>query len=148
MPEETSEPSPEKAAAEQVSEQDEIRERFPDPETDPRLNASYKGQLPEVPEVNFKRPQEKTNRGFLPAGKNGAGAPPEEKAGEYRNMGIATTLGFSLVGSIGIGTLLGWLVDTYLLKSTGTPWGLIIGFFAGVISGFVTLIQQTNKLNQ
>ncbi|MBC8103758.1 MAG: AtpZ/AtpI family protein [Cytophagales bacterium] len=62
-------------------------------------------------------------------------------------MGVASTIGFSLVGSIIVGTGLGLLADRYLLRST-TPWGLIFGFFAGVISGFVSLIRVTNRLNK
>jgi F0F1-type ATP synthase assembly protein I len=63
-------------------------------------------------------------------------------------MGIASTIGFSLVGSIVAGTVLGLLADRYLLHSTTTPWGLIIGFLAGVLSGFISLIRVTNRLNR
>ncbi|MES2463774.1 MAG: AtpZ/AtpI family protein [Armatimonadota bacterium] len=137
-------------------EADELLAQFPDPETDERLQAPRASDLPPVPEVQFKRPDTQTARGYKPrpkrSGVSGAGSPSggigDDEAGEYRNMGIASTIGFSLVGSIIAGTVLGLLVDRYLLHSTTTPWGLIIGFLAGVLSGFISLVRVTNRLNK
>ena len=133
-----------------------LRSRFPDPETDERLRAPSLSDLPPVPEVTFTRPTTQTARGYksLPKRSRGSGAglqsngTDEDNAGEYRNMGIATTIGFSLVGSIIAGTVLGLLADRYLLHSSMTPWGLIVGFLAGVLSGFISLIRVTNRLNK
>lgn len=151
------EDSHEKQAGETAkTEADALRARFPDPETDERLQAPAASDLPPVPEVTFTRPNTQTARGYKSAPKrrptaDGGGqqqaGPAEDKAGEYRNMGIATTIGFSLVGSIIAGTILGLLADHYLIHSV-TPWGLILGFLAGVLSGFISLIRVTNRLNR
>lgn len=142
----------------EISEEEDLLAHFPDPETDERLRTPRASDLPPVPEVAFTRPDTQTARGTKPKTKRpasstsgqqvaGAGS-AEDEAGEYRNMGIASTIGFSLVGSIIAGTVLGWLVDRYLLHSTGTPWGLVVGFLAGVLSGFISLIRVANRLNK
>lgn len=129
---------------------DELRARFPDPDRDERLQASAAAELPPVPEVTFSRPNTQTARGGGQTTASGAGSGGGQGAapGALRNLGVASTIGFSLVGSIAAGTLLGWLADRYILHSAGTPWGLIVGFFAGVLSGFINLIRATNRLNQ
>lgn len=146
----------------EINEEEDLLAHFPDPETDERLQRLRASDLPPVPEVTFTRPDTQTARGTRPkpkprrsltgtgtSGLQSAGAGSgEDEAGEYRNMGIATTIGFSLVGSIVAGTVLGWLVDRYLLHSTGTPWGLILGLLAGVLSGFISLFRVANRLNK
>lgn len=137
-------------------EAEDLRSRFPDPNTDTRLQTPTSDDLPPVPKVTFTRPTTQTARGYKSLPKrsrgSGAGSPSngtnDDNAGEYRNMGIATTIGFSLVGSIIAGTVLGLLADRYLLHSSATPWGLILGFLAGVLSGFISLIRVTNRLNK
>jgi len=136
---------------------DDLRSRFPDPDNDERLHVPSAHELPPVPDVTFKRPNTQTARGEQavsrvvtagPAGTaSGVGAGGEND-GAYRNMGIASTIGFSLVISIGVGAGLGWLVDRFILHSGAMPWGLIIGFFAGVISGFTNLVRVANRLNR
>jgi F0F1-type ATP synthase assembly protein I len=147
----------EKPAREMTEEEAEaLLSRFPDPETDERLQTPRGSDIPQVPEVRFTRPDTQTARGYKPRPKRGgvrgsssqSEGPDEDPGGDYRNMGIASTIGFSLVGSIVAGTVLGLLVDRYLLHSTTTPWGLIIGFLAGVLSGFISLIRVTNRLNR
>jgi F0F1-type ATP synthase assembly protein I len=150
----------EKPAREMTEEEAEaLLSRFPDPETDERLQTPRGSDIPQVPEIRFTRPDTQTARGYKPRPKrarlsdrSGGSSPSQESdedpAGDYRNMGIASTIGFSLVGSIVAGTVLGLLVDRYLLRSTTTPWGLIIGFLAGVLSGFISLIRVTNRLNR
>lgn len=144
----------------EANEEEDLLAHFPDPETDERLQVPGGSSLPPVPEVVFTRPDTQTARGSKPrprpkrpgAGIGGvqtSGArDAEDEAGEYRSMGIASTIGFSLVGSIVAGTVLGLLADRYLLRSTATPWGLIVGFLAGVLSGFISLIRVTNRLNK
>jgi F0F1-type ATP synthase assembly protein I len=138
---------------------EDLQARFPDPETDERLRTSSAVDLPPVPQVTFTRPETQTARGYKPRPKRAGVAggdsqasdttdSGDDEAGQYRNMGIASTIGFSLVGSIIAGTVLGLLADRYLLHSTATPWGLIIGFLAGVLSGFISLIRVTNRLNK
>jgi hypothetical protein len=137
-------------------EADALLAQFPDPETDERLQTPRRDDLPEVPDVEFKRPDTQMARGYKSRprrfGINGNGSASggigDDEAGQYRNMGVASTIGFSLVGSIVAGTVLGLLVDRYLLHSTTTPWGLILGFLAGVLSGFISMIRVTNRLNK
>ena len=120
---------------------DDLRARFPDPETDGRLRTPRGDALPESPKVTFRRP---TFQRADQSEKGGIG----RSAGNLRAMGIASTIGISLVASIGVGTGLGWMADTFLLHSTGTPWGLIVGFLLGVASGFVNLVRVANRLNR
>ncbi len=120
---------------------DELRARFPDPETDGRLRTPRGDALPEAPRVEFQRPTFK--RPEAPEGGRYGGA-----LGNLREMGAASTIGITLVASIAVGAGLGWAVDTFLLHSAGTPWGLIVGFFLGVTSGFINLVRVANRLNR
>lgn len=122
-------------------EDDDLRSRFPDPDADPRLRTPRRDALPEAPQIEFKRPTLK--RPDAP----GRGA-QDTGLGNLRAMGAASTIGITLVACIAIGTGAGWAVDTFLLHSVGTPWGLIVGFFVGVASGFVNLVRVANRLNQ
>ena len=67
---------------------------------------------------------------------------------DLRGVGAASAIGITLAVSIGLGTGLGWLADKYLLHSSGTPWGLIVGFLFGTTSGFINLVRVTNSLNK
>ena len=129
-----------KDAAEDEEESD-LRSRFPDVEKDTRLRTPRGEALPGVPEAKYERPKPPPD----PALRGGGISPLSP---DLRGMGEASTIGITLVASIAIGTGLGWLVDTFLLKSGGTPWGLIAGFFLGVASGFVNLVRVANRLNK
>lgn len=123
-------------------EADDVRARFPDPDADERLQTPRGGALPEVPKTEFHRPT-------LPQADPLAKYPkmknlPEELQG----AGAASTIGLNLVVSIVIGTGLGWLADRYLLGGPATPWGLIIGFLLGTVSGFVNVVRVANRLNK
>ena len=98
-------------------------------------------RLPEPPIVPYQRPKaaEDPTERFLKS--RGIGS---KDAG---NMGKAMGIGTALVGSIMGGLVVGWLLDTYLIKTT-TPYGLIGGFLLGTISGFVNLVRMANSLNQ
>lgn len=122
-------------------EEDDLRTRFPDPDKDERLRTPRGDALPEAPKVEFNRPTLK--RAETPETIRYGGA-----LGNLREMGAASTIGITLVASIGIGAGLGWAVDKYLLHNTGTPWGLIVGFFLGVASGFINLVRVANRLNR
>ena len=126
-------------------EQDEdLRARFPDPEADARLRTPRGDALPKVPQAEFHRPTLKSAE--TPGSKNSVLA--GLSGGDLRGIGAASTIGITLVASIAIGAGLGWLVDKYLLHSTSTPWGLIVGFLLGVISGFMNLIRVASRLNR
>lgn len=120
---------------------DDLRARFPDPETDGRLRTPRGDALPEAPKAEFQRPSFKRAEPTEPGAGGG-------RTGSLRAMGMASTIGIMLVASIGVGTGLGWLVDTFLLRSAGTPWGLIVGFLLGVTSGFINLVRVANRLNR
>jgi F0F1-type ATP synthase assembly protein I len=132
-----------------VDKDDDIRAKFPDPDSDPRLRPTAGYELPPVPDVTFSRPAPTAATGASVAGRTGSGrATADDTAAGYRDMGIASTVGFSLVIAIGVGAGFGWLVDRYLLHSTATPWGMLIGLLIGVVSGFYNLIRVTNRLNR
>lgn len=121
---------------------DDIASRFFDVETDERLKPPT--DLPEPPKVNFKRPNTKT--AHPERGADGFRVNGEQVSGEeIRNAGLASSLGIGLVAAIAVGVGLGYLAD-YLLGNKGTPWGLITGFFIGVITGFVNLVRLANQI--
>lgn|GEM_PF-6748035 len=106
---------------------------------DERLNAP-KEELPSPPRVALERPDTETAHGKFSSNAEATGA-------NLRNMSAGSLIGVSLVVSIVVGTALGWLVDK-LMGNTGTPWGLIVGFFLGVISGFGSVVRISNQLNK
>lgn len=124
---------------------DDIMERFPKPE---EVTLGRRGDLPDPPQGTFHRPNLRRDTDPLPEGTKSVLASTGRGAQNLRNMGVGGTVGISLVVSIAVGAGLGWLVDTYLLHSTGTPIGLIVGFMLGVFSGFANLIRVTNRLNR
>ncbi len=98
-------------------------------------------RLPEPPQVSYQRPRSIEDPAERYLKRRGIGG---EDAG---NMGKAMGIGTALVGSIIGGVLVGWLFDKYLIKSA-TPYGLIVGFLLGTISGFANLIKLANALNK
>ena len=97
-------------------------------------------RLPDPPKVRFERPKKAEDPAEKFLNKRGV------DAGEAGNMGHAFGIGTALVGSIVAGTLLGWLLDKYLIHPKETPWGLIGGFFLGCISGFANLMKLAGRL--
>jgi hypothetical protein len=139
---------PRREEAAEVEEEEDLAARFPDVESDDRLRAA---ELPEVPRVTFERPKTHTAQG--PRGEEGKdtirlGRVGDISGKDLRNAGIASTLGWGLVGSIVGGAILGHLVDLYLLHNPATPWGIIVGVLVGVVSGFASLIRTANRLNR
>ena len=127
---------------------DDLRARFPDPESDERLRVPTGSALPPPPRIEISRPappgenDKKTSRvGF------GALRGAEFGEGDLRSLGEASTIGWTLALSVVIGAGLGYLVDKFVLHSGATPWGLIVGFLLGTASGFVSLVRVTNRLN-
>lgn len=98
-------------------------------------------RFPEPPQVRYQRPRATEDPAERFLSRRGIGG---KEAG---NMGKAMGVGTALVGSIVGGVILGWLVDTYLIKAA-TPYGLIGGFILGTFSGFANLIKLTNDLNK
>ena len=121
-------------------EDDDLRARFPDPESDERLRVPTGSALPPPPRMEISRPappgenDKKTSRvGF------GALRGAEFGEGDLRSLGETSTIGWTLALSVVIGAGLGYLVDKFVLHSGATPWGLIVGFLLGTASGFVSL---------
>jgi hypothetical protein len=136
------------ADAEKSGGPDDLADRFPDVERDERLQPV---DLPEAPRVTFERPTTQAARGDRPPEREEGirlGRAGQMSGKDLRSAGIASTIGWGLAGSIIAGTLLGHLVDRYLLGSPATPWGLIVGFLLGVVSGFVNLVRAANRLNR
>ena len=56
--------------------------------------------------------------------------------------GSAFMVGTHIVGGIIAGLLLGYLFDHFFKTE---PWGLIVGFFLGVVAGFKNAYQEMNR---
>ena len=56
-----------------------------------------------------------------------------------RALSLVTTLGFMLVIHIGVGLFGGHWLDQFLGSS---PWGILIGAFLGVVSGFRAIYKK------
>ena len=66
-----------------------------------------------------------------------------EKKGSF--MGNAFKLGTELVAAVGVGTIIGFILDTWF----GTkPWLLIIFFFLGAAAGMLNVIRAANRLQK
>ena len=60
-------------------------------------------------------------------------------------MGIAFKLGTELVASVGVGTIIGFILDNWF----GTkPWLIIIFFFLGAAAGMLNIIRTTNQMQR
>lgn len=127
----------------------DLRARFPDPDNDARLRTPRVDELPPPPRVNFERPRpRKPEQNVRRRGIRLGGSPLTD---DMRGAGIASTVGITLAASIAVGTGLGWLFDTFVLKGRtagATPWGLIVGFLVGTASGFVNLGRVAGRLNK
>ncbi len=60
-------------------------------------------------------------------------------------MGNAFKLGTELVAAVGIGTIIGFILDSWF----GTkPWLIIIFFFLGSIAGMLNVIRAAKKMQK
>jgi F0F1-type ATP synthase assembly protein I len=107
------------------------------PET-PRIPETPR--VPDPPKATYQRPTRAEDPAERFLKKRGIG--PDDTG----NMGQAFGIGTALVGSIIAGTLLGWLLDHYVIHPKETPWGLIGGFFLGCVSGFANLMKLAGRL--
>ena len=66
-----------------------------------------------------------------------------EKRGSF--MGAAFKLGTELVASVGVGTIIGFILDSWF----GTkPWLIIIFFFLGSAAGILNVIRTANRIQK
>ena len=62
----------------------------------------------------------------------------------WKNAGMLSTVGLTLVICSGIGTGIGYWVD----KTWRTePWGIAVGFLFGTAAGFVEMFRTVMKAN-
>jgi len=66
-----------------------------------------------------------------------------EKRGSF--MGTAFKLGTELVAAVGVGTIIGFILDNWF----GTkPWLIIIFFFLGAAAGLMNVIKTANRMQK
>ena len=66
-----------------------------------------------------------------------------EKRGSF--MGNAFKLGTELVAAVAVGTIIGFILDSWF----GTkPWLIIIFFFLGAAAGILNVIRAANKMQK
>ena len=66
-----------------------------------------------------------------------------QKRGSF--MGNAFKLGTELVAAVGVGTIIGFILDSWF----GTkPWLIIIFFFLGAAAGMLNVIRTANRMQK
>ena len=66
-----------------------------------------------------------------------------EKRGSF--MGSAFKLGTELVAAVAVGTIIGFILDSWF----GTkPWLIIIFFFLGTAAGILNVIRTANRMQK
>ena len=69
--------------------------------------------------------------------------PESEKKGSF--MGSAFKLGTELVAAVAVGTIIGFILDSWF----GTkPWLIIIFFFLGTAAGILNVIRTANRMQK
>ena len=64
-----------------------------------------------------------------------------EKKGSF--MGSAFKLGTELVAAVGVGTIIGFILDSWF----GTkPWLIIVFFFLGSAAGMLNVMREAKKM--
>ena len=67
----------------------------------------------------------------------------KEKRGTF--MGNAFKLGTELVAAVGVGTIIGFILDSWFDTK---PWLIIIFFFLGAAAGMLNVIRAANKMQR
>ena len=60
-------------------------------------------------------------------------------------MGNAFKLGTELVAAVGVGTIIGFILDSWFDTK---PWLIIIFFFLGTAAGILNVIRSANKMQK
>ena len=66
-----------------------------------------------------------------------------EKKGSF--MGSAFKLGTELVAAVAVGTIIGFILDSWFDTK---PWLIIIFFFLGAAAGILNVIKAANKMQK
>jgi len=66
-----------------------------------------------------------------------------EKRGSF--MGSAFKLGTELVAAVAVGTIIGFILDTWFDTK---PWLIIIFFFLGAAAGMLNVIRTANRMQK
>ena len=66
-----------------------------------------------------------------------------EKRGSF--MGTAFKLGTELVAAVGVGTIIGFILDSWFDTK---PWLIIIFFFLGSAAGMLNVIRTANRMQK
>ena len=66
-----------------------------------------------------------------------------EKRGSF--MGNAFKLGTELVAAVGVGTIIGFILDNWFDTK---PWLIIIFFFLGAGAGMLNVIRTANRMQK
>ena len=67
----------------------------------------------------------------------------DEKKGSF--MGSAFKLGTELVAAVVVGTIIGFILDSWFDTK---PWLIIIFFFLGTAAGILNVIKTANKMQK
>tara|TARA_B100000674_G_scaffold449864_1_gene419380 strand:+ start:122 stop:406 length:285 start_codon:yes stop_codon:yes gene_type:complete len=67
----------------------------------------------------------------------------KEKRGSF--MGNAFKLGTELVAAVTVGTIIGFILDSWFDTK---PWLIIIFFFLGAAAGMLNVIRTANKMQK
>ena len=66
-----------------------------------------------------------------------------EKRGSF--MGTAFKLGTELVAAVAVGTIIGFILDSWLGT---TPWLIVIFFFVGAAAGMLNVIRTAKRMQK
>ena len=66
-----------------------------------------------------------------------------EKKGSF--MGSAFKLGTELVAAVAVGTIIGFILDSWFDTK---PWLIIIFFFLGTAAGILNVIKTANRMQE
>ena len=66
-----------------------------------------------------------------------------EKRGSF--MGSAFKLGTELVAAVAVGTIIGFILDSWF---DAKPWLIIIFFFLGAAAGLLNVIRTANQMQK
>ncbi len=66
-----------------------------------------------------------------------------QKKGSF--MGVAFKLGTELVAAVAVGTIIGFILDSWFDTK---PWLIIVFFFLGTAAGILNVIRTANRMQK